>query len=313
MKLRTVCPVCAGQPEPVFSCRYDEPSLNRVLARVPSAKAEIARHVFAVDWCPACNLYYQQLVMEDKDLAELYRTLGGIQDIVNEIAAQKLHWFAHMAEEILVMRQLLDRPCPKVLDFGSNWGKWSSMALAYGCDVHAVEVNPVAVEFCASRGIKVLDRSQLKAHRFDFINVDQVLEHVADPRGLAGELAHVLLPSGYMKWSVPGEKALPDKLRLAQRTRQFSVLEADELDALEPLVHINLFSNSALRALGRLVGLKPAQLPFFKWLGAGQLWNMPRQFGRNITLPHKRWRGRGTYLWFQHDETGGAACPGRMT
>jgi hypothetical protein len=194
---------------------------------------------------------------------------------------------------------MLDRPRPKVLDYGSNWGKWSSMALAYGCDTYAVEVNPVAIEFCRSRGIKMLAPAEMREHRFDFINVDQVLEHVAKPRELAAELASALLPGGYMKWSVPGDRKLPQKLRDAEKTRDYQVLDAEQIDPLEPLVHINLFSNRALRSLGGAAGLKPARLPFFKWLGAGQLWNMPRQFGRNVTVPQKRWRGSGTYLWFR--------------
>src|SRR6185369_17118136 len=105
-----------------------------------------------------------------------------------EIRRQKLHWFAHMTEEILVMRQILGARTPVVLDFGCNWGKWASMALAHGCEVYGVDVNRDASAFCAARGIRMISREQMREVRFDFINVDQVLEHLSDPLGVAREL-----------------------------------------------------------------------------------------------------------------------------
>jgi len=198
-----------------------------------------------------------------------------------------------------VMRQLIPARVPVVLDFGCNWGKWASMALAHGCEVYAVEVNRDAAAFCASRGIKMVTLADLKSLRFDFINVDQVMEHLSDPRGIAQALAASLKPGGMMKWSTPDHPQLPKLLRAAEASGTNAVLNRATLDPLEPLEHVNLFSGAALEVLGRQVGLRPVQLPFGKWLGAGQLWNIPRQLNRNLTTPLKRWRGRGSYRWFQ--------------
>ena len=77
------------------------------------------------------------------------------------------------------------------------------------------------------------------------------------------------------------------------------MLAAETIDSLYPLEHVNLFNHASLRLLGERVGLRPVRLPFFKWMGAGQLWNLPRQFNRNLTTPWKRWRGRGPYVWLE--------------
>jgi hypothetical protein len=62
--------------------------------------------------------------------------------------------------------------------------------------------------------------------------------------------------------------------------------------------HVNLFNPVSLRSLGERAGLRGVRLPFFKWMGAGQLWNLPRQFNRNLILPFKRRFGFQTHQWF---------------
>ena len=77
------------------------------------------------------------------------------------------------------------------------------------------------------------------------------------------------------------------------------MLDPRTIDSLCPLEHVNLFNHVSLRSLGEHAGLRKVQLPFFKWMGAGQLWNLPRQFNRNLTTPWKRWRMKGPYIWLQ--------------
>jgi SAM-dependent methyltransferase len=135
--------------------------------------------------------------------------------------------------------------------------------------------------------------------RFDFINVDQVLEHLSDPLHVARRLAECLKPSALIKFSTPNNPELPRLLRAAQSSGDDTVLDAKTLDSLLPLEHVNLFNDRSLKVLAQEAGLRPFRLPFFKWMGAGQLWNVPRQFNRNLIVPWKRWRGNTTYQWFQ--------------
>ncbi len=260
--------------------------------------AQLADKDYEIRHCAASDLYFQTWVMEEHELAGWYSPPAGDDFFAGEIAKQELHWFAHMTEEILVMRQMCHQPRPAVLDFGCNWGKWASMALAHGCDVYAVEVNRAAADFCARRGIKIVGMDQLKELRFDFINVDQVVEHLSEPRPIVEKLAGCLKPGGFLKLGTPDNPRLPCLLTAAQRTGDNRVLNSRTLDSLAPLEHVNLFNHASLRLLGERVGLCEVRLPFFKWMGAGQLWNLPRQFNRNLMVPFKRWMQKGAYLWF---------------
>lgn len=302
MYYRNECPICSQAAPEIFSRSYASRELDWVRNRFCFLSDLLSGNNFTVRYCQSCDFVFQEATPEGQELAVIYGTHSISREaILDEISHQKLHWFAHMTEEILVMRQMLKSDMPKVLDYGANWGKWASMAQAHGCDVYAVELNPVAADFCRSRGIRVIAEEELSLHKFDFINVDQVLEHLGDPVGVAKKLGQCLSKGGYLKFSVPHNKRLKSRLQMSRVEEYGEVLSSENIDALDPLVHLNLFSNASLNALAMKSGLKPVRLPFWKWLGAGQLWNIPRQLNRNLLLPKKRALRQGNYLWFSSE------------
>ncbi len=299
MIYREHCPITGERSEVIFSRPYKLPELSAIINDEEVMQAILDKH-YEIRYCAASDLYFQSWVFDDVEVAHYYSKGSDVSTILRLIAEQKVHWFAHMTEEILVLRQVSNSAPPAVLDFGTNWGKWSSMALAHGCDVYGVEVNHAAKDFCASRGIKMIGTDQLSdIPIFDFINIDQVVEHLSDPRGIIAQLKCALKPEGIIKISVPKNASLPLLLRKAQASGDNSVLKAKTLKPLAPLAHVNLFTNRGLRVLGAHLGLEPMRPPIMAWLGAGQMWNMPRQLNRNLMVPFKRYFQRGNYLWFR--------------
>jgi SAM-dependent methyltransferase len=298
MKGRQSCPICAGTTEVLFSCPFAEPRLRCFLNR-PGGETLAADQDYRIRRCASCELCFQEWVLEDDEAARWYAANPATTDYEREIGAQKLHWFAHMIEEVLVLRQVLTASPPAVLDFGSNWGKWASAALALGCRVDAVEINPSAAAFCARRGIRLTTLAELRQEAYDFINVDQVAEHLSDPLSVVRRLAFSLKPGGIMKLSTPDNARLPGLLARAQQTGELSVLDPAVLDPLAPLEHVNLFNHRSLKRLAAAAGLDPFRIPLLLSLGAGQLWNLPRQLNRNLVTPFKRWLGRRSYQWFR--------------
>lgn len=297
MKERTKCPISNKNSYPIFERSFSHPEIKKL---VPKAIQELVHDkAFKICYCDESDLYFQTWILEESELNLLYKTSQD-QIFTEEISNQKLHSFSHQTEEILVFRQLCKEKIPKVLDFGCSWGKWGSMALAHGCDVYGFDVDVTAREFCSKRGIKMINWDEIKETRFDFINCDQVLEHVADPLELVLNLSKSLKTKGFLKISTPQDKRLLNFLRKA--SYQDGELNASNLDALYPLIHVNLFTRKSLVNLGRKANLIPHALPLLKWIGAGQLWNIPRQLNRNLRTPFKRWRGSDTYVWFVSNE-----------
>ena len=295
---RRHCPITGYPAEVIFSRSYQHPVLRQIADRAGLADA-VADKPYEIRYCVESDFYFQAWVMSTDELGSWYSPPADPSFFMAEIGKQKLHWFAHQTEEILVLRQLCPAQVPVVLDFGCNWGKWASMALAHGCEVYGVDVNRAAAEFCSSRGIKMISFEEMRGLQFDFINVDQVLEHLSEPLLVARHLAACVKIGGFLKFSTPNNPKLPQQLRAAQQSGDDSVLDVRTLDSLLPLEHVNLFHDRSLKILARQIGLQPYRLPFFKWLGAGQLWNVPRQLNRNLVVPFKRWRGNTTYQWFQ--------------
>jgi len=297
MIYRELCPITGERSDVIFSRPYNLPELL-AMAGVKEAAAVLEGKDYEIRYCASSDMYFQSWVFDDMEASRHYTC--DTASILPEISVQKLHIFSHMTEEILVVRQMFPENPPVVLDFGTNWGKWASMALAHGCDVYGVEVNRAAESFCAGRGIKMVKAEQLDGcPLFDFINVDQVLEHLGDPYGVVGKLRDALKPGGIIKLSVPGCGRLPGLMRSAQASGDNSILNERTLKPLAPLNHVNLFTNRALRLLGARLGLEPVRPPFMAWLGAGQLWNLPRQLNRNLVIPFKRYLQRGTYIWLR--------------
>lgn len=92
----------------------------------------------------------------------------------------------------------------KVLDIGCGIG---DMLKARGNCVGA-DVNPRLVEYCRRQGLDAHliadDRLPFETGTFDGVILDNVLEHIPDPRPLLAEAQRVLCPRGRMVVGVPG-------------------------------------------------------------------------------------------------------------
>ena len=294
---RELSPITDRHSEVVFARPYNLPALRQMTSK-PGFEVLLSDKLYEIRYCPESDLYFQTWVLEQHELADWYSS-SDESVFLEEIRREKLHSFAHQTEEVLVLRQLCPAKTPVVLDFGCRWGKWGSMALAYGCDVYGIDVNPNACAFCAERGVKIVSIEQLEELRFDFINCDQVVEHVSDPLGLVRMFSRCLKPGAFLKLSTPANPRLPKLMSAAQSSDDDGILDPIILDPLCPLEHVNLFSRPSLNRLAENAGLAVYRPPFFKWFGAGQLWNMPRQLNRNFCTPFKRWLAQGTYGWFR--------------
>ena len=94
----------------------------------------------------------------------------------------------------------------KVLDVGCGIGDM----LSFRTGTVGVDVNPLLVEHCRSRGVEAhlsqSDRLPFRDQSFDGALLDNVLEHLADPRAVLSEIGRVLVPRGRLVVGVPGRR-----------------------------------------------------------------------------------------------------------
>ncbi|MBI1840940.1 MAG: class I SAM-dependent methyltransferase [Verrucomicrobia bacterium] len=300
MITRERCPICgSGASDPALSLPFDDADLQRYLSHIGfGLPQDWFRDIpFALHECRPCGLLYQRHALDPDQSAVLYGANKSGRRLAADHAPLAL---AHLAQDALLARQLLAMDSPRVLDFGMGWGRFALLAQGFGFEVHGVEMSESAREHAARHGICLRELEDLRPAEFDFILIDQVLEHLVAPLPLFQRLAESVKPGGLVLVGVPGRPGLLKKIRSgAGRPSPASKLSIQDIDAVAPMIHLNLFSNQSLRALASRAGLEPYAAPLLKTLGSGMLWNSARQWNRTPLLAMKyRW-GMGTRLWLR--------------
>jgi hypothetical protein len=100
-------------------------------------------------------------------------------------------------------------------------------------------------------GIEVIEN--LSGQRFDFINAEQVFEHIPSPCETLQQLAEHLNSGGVIHIAVPNGAGIERKLARPDWKPTG--------DAVLPLEHINCFTRRTLIRLGETVGLRVVAPP----------------------------------------------------
>ena len=92
------------------------------------------------------------------------------------------------------------------LDIGCGVGDM----LAFRPRTVGADINEKTIEYCRRRGLQAVlmprDCLPFRSHSFDSAILDNVLEHIADPRPLLDDTRRVLKPGGVALVGVPGER-----------------------------------------------------------------------------------------------------------
>lgn len=305
---REACPGCTGERRTeLFVCNMlDEPIRSHLVEQyrmVGSIELEyLEGGVYRLVECGDCGLAYHAEVPDDVLMARVYdHWIDPARAIAKQRAERDMDARLRFARELMLADRHLrhgDTPL-SVLDYGMGWGAWCTMARAFGCDVHGLESSPLRIEHARSLGIPVLTWEELPARSFDFINSEQVFEHLTDPLGALKHLVSALAPGGLLKLSVPDGRDL--KRRLA--ANDWSAMDGPNcLFPVTPLQHINCFHRKALLEMARRAGLRPASLTLGDYWAANADRIDPGHLLGALTRPiGRRFFASDTYVFFERD------------
>lgn len=164
---------------------------------------------FVLMSCPNCGHVYLDCNLTPGQLGELYTNYYPRKTF--DLAQCKPHaeksglgaWFNGLNSSAF-------RKVPKnvrVLDVGCGFGQSLGYHTARGCDVYGVEadenIKRVAEKFGYKVHVGLFDDSIYEAEFFDYVTMDQVIEHVTDPLSTLRGVARILKPGGTAILSTP--------------------------------------------------------------------------------------------------------------
>ena len=304
------CPVCKSkETKLVYSCNYLEPPIIDYLKSFYGSKGNIdwenlRGSSYILNECFKCGLIYQEQIPNELFMKKIYNEY--ITPNISQINNTELLFKKNIAyaQEIMITLnyfKTINRKL-KLLDFGMGWGRWCSMAKAFGCDVYGTELSESRIKYAKSMGIKLIDRDEILNYKFDFINTEQVFEHISSPLETLKYLSNSLNQHGLIKISVP------DGVNIKKRLKRldWSARKGDKysLNLVSPLEHINCFKRATLIKMADLAGLELAKIPIFIQLAYTSNWNGVKQIIKNIGKPfYRNLLKRGTYLFFKKKNT----------
>jgi 2-polyprenyl-3-methyl-5-hydroxy-6-metoxy-1,4-benzoquinol methylase len=265
--IRMVCPVCSGTDfQKIYSLSYMDKAMKRYLETFygPQGGVEwqyLVEAKYTLLECKKCHLIFQQEVPDETLMFKLYEewidpllSYERNKDLNQTIL---LKYRTDISNTISYISKTTGGT--NVLDFGFGWGHWSQLAIEFGCAVYGTELSPTRLEHAKKLNIKILDFDSIKDYQFDFINADQVFEHLAEPMKTLQVLKKSLTKNGIIKIDVPNGNMAGKYLRKHPWTQEPG-LKA-RINYVAPLEHINCFRLETLLKLTQSCGLELFNFP----------------------------------------------------
>lgn len=308
---RDNCPACLSMhSETLCAHNYAEPPMSKYIkafydATGPGAEFEYLDGAhYVLKECTNCKLIYQYEVPAPALMGRLYERWLEPEAVRRLVAGDRsAQFYLWCAAEITRVLRFLGRPLEEVrfLDFGMGWGNWCLIAKGFGCEVFGTELSGVRVEYARRMGVEPVPWERLGEQRFDFINAEQVFEHLANPLETLRHLRVALKPDGLIRINVPPGTDIKHRLAIGD---WLAPPDSDRsLNDVAPLQHINCFNFESLVAMARLAGLEEVKVEADLLQPAttgGRLKSAVRQYV-HVLLPqwHEKRRRKSTNLCFR--------------
>jgi len=308
---RAVCPGCGHTgATPLLDLPYDRGAVRGYVAdyyvRACDLDAWLDGGRYQVDRCTRCGLFFQREV-PDGALAELlydkWLSQGGPPDrdpfFAAQLAAPARSRDGH---ELFAAAAALGRPVERlrVLDYGMGWGLWAIVASRLGATSFGYDLAESRQVHARAHGVTTVRLEEIPTLRLDFVNADQVFEHLPEPREVLRLLSLALAPGGILKIAVPRAH------RIAERLAAFDwqVRRHAEIMPIHPLEHLNAFNEASLAAFAATEGLAPMRVPRRAYLAflrsPAAIPTRPAALAKALARPlYHRFSRTNLYVWLR--------------
>jgi SAM-dependent methyltransferase len=264
---RRGCPVCESRSlDELYRCPYTAPPLRDFLETKYAQRGSVDFSLlegadYVLQRCRDCTLVFQAQIPNEALADIVYERWTDPDRSLHHKEKGAVRARGRYAMEIMAIIDFMGRnpESIRVLDFGMGWGHWVRMAQAFGCQAFGLELSEARIDHARRLGLEVLGPNELEGRSFDFINTEQVFEHLPEPRETAGQLGALLGEGGILKISVPNARKVGRAIRKGDWTAGYRSRRS--LKDVSPLQHINAFNHRSLVRLAEVAGLSKVRIP----------------------------------------------------
>lgn len=288
---REKCPIChSSQFRLVHAAAFDQPPLRDYFKHydeIGGVEFDILQGAdYRLCECAQCRGLFQQNIPNDALMARLYEHWIDPEKARERHRQQNhLDLYAHHAQEILqLIAYFRRRPAELAFfDFGMGWGQWLLMAKAFGCQTAGAELSEARINHAHANGLKTITWDEIPGQQFDFINTEQVFEHIPEPLETLRHLKKALKPGGLIKISVPDAEGIDRRLEIMdwQAPRK----HRNSLNAVAPLEHINCYRRESFAVMAAQASMEEVALPLRLQYKYWFAWGKPARIAKNLVLP----------------------------
>jgi 2-polyprenyl-3-methyl-5-hydroxy-6-metoxy-1,4-benzoquinol methylase len=166
-----------------------------------------------------------------------------------------------MISEMKKLKKLVREESPKLLDYGSGFGRWARAGAEVGFKVTAYEpTEERGGEEEKDIGFTLLhDTASLKGQKFDAVNLEQVLEHIPEPFQVLKEIYEYCAPDAVVRVTVPNILHCPEGTKIWSEWP----FNGHRVHTMAPFEHLHGFTPLSLLKLSKRAGFETVFSPQF--------------------------------------------------
>ncbi len=166
-----------------------------------------------------------------------------------------------MLAEMRRLAKLIGKEQPRLLDFGSGFGRWARAAARAGFLVHAYEPSKARGAEAVEEFTLVHELSEVAGKSFDAINLEQVLEHLPDPVEILQIIMAICSANTILRIRVPNILRPPEGTKVWEDWPY----DGKRVHAMAPFEHLHGFTPASLRMVVARAGFMPLTTQNMAW------------------------------------------------
>lgn len=260
---REYCPSCHSKEySELLNLSYEDEQVQSYLKEFYGSQGKIElEYLEGVEYilskCNNCAMIFQVYIPNDFLMGKLYEEWIDPSFIKQESFTRSMSYHRKNALEIIDVIKFFRKDPHKLkfMDFGMGWSEWARMSKSFGVDTYGMELSKERIHHAQKHLINIVEWEEVPSFNFDFINTEQVVEHLAFPLETIHHLSKGLRKGGLLKISVPNGRIAERNIQLLdwkqQRDSNWS------MHVVTPLEHINCFTTESIIQIANQSGLKP--------------------------------------------------------